>query len=174
VLYSVDEMSYTACGWFVERARRARWLHVARNLSHTRPPTFIQAGISASPMLRSAEGTTRDRVAYRKQETVMGRKLYVGNLDPQVDNSVLQQLLAAYGTVSNAQVVMDRDTGRSRGFGFVEMGSETEAQAAVAALNGRDYAGRALVVSEAKPRDTHPRQRGSKTAAVPDEADSKH
>src|SRR5262249_5306218 len=82
----------------------------------------------------------------------MGKKLYVGNLGYGVSSSDLEQLFAAHGTVESAQVIMDRDTGRSKGFGFVEMKTEQEAQAAIAALNGQDSGGRALTVNEAKPR----------------------
>src|SRR5437660_11822345 len=83
----------------------------------------------------------------------MGRKLYVGNLTYGVTDSDLEQMFAAHGTVQSAQVIMDRDTGRSKGFGFVEMGSDQEAQAAIAALNGKDVNGRALTVNEARPRE---------------------
>ncbi|HZY90602.1 MAG TPA: RNA-binding protein [Gemmataceae bacterium] len=83
----------------------------------------------------------------------MGRKLYVGNLTYGVTDSTLEQMFAAHGTVQSAQVIMDRDTGRSKGFGFVEMGSDQEAQTAIAALNGKDNEGRALTVNEAKPRE---------------------
>jgi RNA recognition motif-containing protein len=83
----------------------------------------------------------------------MGKKLYVGNLAYSVSDSVLEQLFAAHGTVQSAQVIMDRDTGRSKGFGFVEMGNDQEAQAAIAALNGKDMDGRALTVNEARPRE---------------------
>lgn len=83
----------------------------------------------------------------------MGRKLYVGNLSYQVDSSALEQLFSAHGTVESAQIITDRDTGQSKGFGFVEMSSEDEAQAAIAALNGQDNAGRALTVNEAKPKE---------------------
>jgi RNA recognition motif-containing protein len=82
----------------------------------------------------------------------MGKKLYVGNLGYSVTDSDLQQLFAAHGTVQSAQVIMDRDAGRSKGFGFVEMGSDQEAQAAIAALNGQQVGGRPLTVNEAKPR----------------------
>ena len=82
----------------------------------------------------------------------MGRKLYVGNLAYGVTDSELQQMFAAYGTVQSAQVIMDRDTGRSKGFGFVEMGSDQEAQAAITGLNGKDVGGRALTVNEARPK----------------------
>ena len=83
----------------------------------------------------------------------MGKKLYVGNLTYGVTDSELEQMFAAHGTVQSAQVIMDRDTGRSKGFGFVEMGSDQEAQAAAAALNQQQYEGRALTVNEAKPRE---------------------
>jgi RNA recognition motif-containing protein len=82
----------------------------------------------------------------------MGKKLYVGNLTYGVTDSTLQQLFEAHGTVQSAQVIMDRDTGRSKGFGFVEMGSDQEAQAAIAALNGKEVDGRALTVNEARPK----------------------
>jgi cold-inducible RNA-binding protein len=82
----------------------------------------------------------------------MGRKLYVGNLSYDVTDSSLEQLFAAHGTVESAQVIMDRDTGRSKGFGFVEMKTDQEAQAAIAALNGQQVGGRSLTVNEAKPK----------------------
>jgi RNA recognition motif-containing protein len=82
----------------------------------------------------------------------MGKKLYVGNLSFGVTDSALEQMFAAHGTVVSAQVIMDRDTGRSKGFGFVEMKSDQEAQAAIAALNGHEVEGRALTVNEARPR----------------------
>ena len=84
----------------------------------------------------------------------MGRRLYVGNLSYNVDSSQLEQLFSQHGTVSSAEVISDRDTGRSKGFGFVEMGSDEEAQAAIAALNGQEHDGRALTVNEAKPRES--------------------
>ena len=86
----------------------------------------------------------------------MGKKLYVGNLSYNVDSSTLQQLFSAHGTVESAEVIADRDTGRSKGFGFVEMASEGEAQAAIAALNGQQHEGRALTVNEAKPKEKRP------------------
>ena len=82
----------------------------------------------------------------------MGRKLYVGNLSYDVTDSQLEQMCAEFGTVESAQVIMDRDTGRSKGFGFVEMKTDQEAQAAIAALNGKEVDGRALAVNEARPR----------------------
>jgi RNA recognition motif-containing protein len=83
----------------------------------------------------------------------MGRKLYVGNLSYGVSDSDLQQLFESHGTVVSAQIIMDRDTGRSKGFGFVEMGTDEEAQAAISALNGQEHNGRALTVNEARPRE---------------------
>lgn len=83
----------------------------------------------------------------------MGKKLYVGNLSYDVDNSSLNDLFKAHGTVISAEVIMDRDSGRSKGFGFVEMSSDAEAQAAISALNGQDSNGRALKVNEAKPKE---------------------
>ena len=81
------------------------------------------------------------------------KKLYVGNLSYDVTSSDLEQLCAAHGTVQSAEVIQDRDSGRSKGFGFVQMGSDEEAQAAIAALNGQQQDGRALTVNEAKPRE---------------------
>jgi RNA recognition motif-containing protein len=82
----------------------------------------------------------------------MGKKLYVGNLTYGVTDSTLEQMFTAHGTVESAQVIMDRETGRSKGFGFVEMKSDQEAQAAITGLNGKDVEGRALTVNEARPR----------------------
>jgi RNA recognition motif-containing protein len=83
----------------------------------------------------------------------MGKKLYVGNLTFGVTDAELEQMFAAHGTVQSAQVITDRDTGRSKGFGFVEMGSDQEAQAAIAAMNGKDVNGRTLTVNEARPKE---------------------
>jgi len=90
----------------------------------------------------------------------MGNKLYVGNLTYETTGSELEQLFGQHGTVQSAQVIVDRDTGRSKGFGFVEMGSEEEAKAAIGALNGQQLGGRALTVNEAKPREERPRGGG--------------
>ena len=81
----------------------------------------------------------------------MAKKLYVGNLTYGVTDTDLQNLFAAHGTVQSAQVIMDRDTGRSKGFGFVEMRTDQEAQAATAALNGQDHGGRAPRVNQTRP-----------------------
>jgi cold-inducible RNA-binding protein len=83
----------------------------------------------------------------------MGNKLYVGNLPYSFRDEDLQQAFAAHGTVSSAKVMMERDTGRSKGFGFVEMGSDAEAQAAISGMNGQQYGGRGLVVNEARPME---------------------
>jgi RNA recognition motif-containing protein len=84
----------------------------------------------------------------------MGKKLYVGNLAYGISDSDLEQLFAQYGTVQSAQVIMDRDTGRSKGFGFVEMANDQEAQAAINGLNGQESQGRALTVNEARPKES--------------------
>ncbi len=86
----------------------------------------------------------------------MGNKLYVGNLAYSVRDESLQQSFSQFGTVTSAKVMMDRDTGRSKGFGFVEMGSDAEAQAAINGMNGQALEGRAIVVNEARPREERP------------------
>src|ERR1700761_4040136 len=83
----------------------------------------------------------------------MGKKLYVGNLSYNVDSSELEQLFAQHGQVVSAQIINDRETGRSKGFGFVEMANDNEATAAINALNGQQHNGRALTVNEARPRE---------------------
>ena len=90
----------------------------------------------------------------------MGKKLYVGNLTYGVTDGALSDLFAAHGAVQSAQVIMDRDTGKSKGFAFVEMANGTEAQAAITAMNGQDVNGRALTVNEARPRE----ERGNRFA----------
>jgi RNA recognition motif-containing protein len=90
----------------------------------------------------------------------MGKKLYVGNLTYDTTDAVLEQLFAPHGTVQSAQVIMDRDTGRSKGFGFVEMSTDQEAQAAIRELHGKQVEGRALTVNEAKPREDRGGHRG--------------
>lgn len=82
----------------------------------------------------------------------MGNRLYVGNLSYDVSSSDLEAMLSPHGTVLSAEVISDRMTGRSKGFGFVEMDSDAEAEAAITALNGQDHGGRTLTVNEAKPR----------------------
>jgi len=83
----------------------------------------------------------------------LGKKLYVGNLGYGVSSSALEQLFSSFGKVDSAQVIEDRESGRSKGFGFVEMGSDQEAQAAIQGLNGKDHDGRPLTVNEARPRE---------------------
>ena len=91
----------------------------------------------------------------------MGKKLYVGNLAYGVTDSALQQMFEPFGSVESAQVIMDRDTGRSKGFGFVEMPDSTTAKTAIAGLQGKEFAGRTLTVNEAKPRE--PRRETSRS-----------
>lgn len=90
----------------------------------------------------------------------MAKKLYVGNLSFKTTSSELEQLFAAHGSVQSAEVIMDRDSGRSKGFGFVEMASDQDAQAAIDAINGQEVDGRPLVVNEARPREERPGGRG--------------
>ena len=90
----------------------------------------------------------------------MAMKLYVGNLPYSMSDSDLQSLFQQHGTVQSAQVIIDRETGRSKGFGFVEMGSSDEGQAAIAALHDKDLGGRKLTVNEARPREERPRSGG--------------
>ncbi len=91
----------------------------------------------------------------------MGNKLYVGNLPYSVRDNDLEQAFGQYGGVTSAKVMMERDTGRSKGFGFVEMGSDAEAQAAIAGMNGQSLGGRSLVVNEARPMEARPPRTGS-------------
>ena len=90
----------------------------------------------------------------------MGNKLYVGNLPYSFRDDDLQQAFAAHGTVTSAKVMMERDTGRSKGFGFVEMGNDAEAQTAINAMNGQQFGGRGLVVNEARPMEPRPPRSG--------------
>ena len=90
----------------------------------------------------------------------MGNKLYVGNLPYTVRDEDLQQSFSAFGSVNSAKVMMERDTGRSKGFGFVEMGSDAEAQSAIEGMNGQSLGGRSLVVNEARPMEARPPRTG--------------
>ncbi len=90
----------------------------------------------------------------------MGNKLYVGNLPYSVRDSDLEQAFSQFGTVTSAKVMMERDTGRSKGFGFVEMGSDTEAQAAISGMSGQSLGGRSIVVNEARPMEARPPRSG--------------
>ena len=90
----------------------------------------------------------------------MGNKLYVGNLPYSVRDSDLEQAFGQFGQVNSAKVMMERDTGRSKGFGFVEMGSDAEAQAAISGMNGQSLGGRSVVVNEARPMEARPPRSG--------------
>src|SRR3954451_3077127 len=90
----------------------------------------------------------------------MGTKLYVGNLPYSVRDSDLEQAFGQFGAVTSAKVMMDRETGRSQGFGFVEMGSDPEAQAAIEGMNGQSLGGRSVVVNEARPMESRPPRSG--------------
>ena len=90
----------------------------------------------------------------------MGNKLYVGNLPYSVRDSDLEQAFGQFGAVTSAKVMMERDTGRSKGFGFVEMGSDAEAQAAINGMNGQPLGGRSVVVNEARPMESRPPRSG--------------
>jgi hypothetical protein len=90
----------------------------------------------------------------------MGNKLYVGNLPYSVRDNDLEQAFSQFGSVTSAKVMMERDTGRSKGFGFVEMGSDAEAQAAISGMNGQPLGGRSVVVNEARPMENRPRTGG--------------
>jgi hypothetical protein len=94
------------------------------------------------------------------EESSMGNKLYVGNLPYSVRDNDLEQAFGQFGAVSSAKVMMERDTGRSKGFGFVEMGSDAEAQAAIKGMNGQNMGGRDLVVNEARPMEPRPPRSG--------------
>ena len=90
----------------------------------------------------------------------MGNKLYVGNLPYSVRDEDLQQSFGQFGSITSAKVMMERDTGRSKGFGFVEMGSDAEAQAAITGMNGQSLGGRAITVNEARPMEARPPRTG--------------
>jgi RNA recognition motif-containing protein len=90
----------------------------------------------------------------------MGTKLYVGNLPYSYNDNDLQRAFGAFGTVNSAKVIMDRDSGRSKGFGFVEMSSQAEANAAIQGMNGQDVGGRGMIVNEAKPMESRPPRTG--------------
>ena len=90
------------------------------------------------------------------RSSTLSKKLYVGNLTYNVNDSDLEALFTPFGTVESAQIIVDRYTNRSKGFGFVEMDTDAQAQAAIQGLNGRDHDGRSLTVNEAKPREARP------------------
>src|SRR4051812_9300527 len=109
-------------------------------------------GFNGNPFLLDPESLLRVGMLPFRSSTV-GKKLYVGNLTYNVNETDLEALFSQFGSVQSAQIIVDRDTNRSKGFGFVEMGSDAEAQAAIQGLNGRDHEGRNLTVNEAKPRE---------------------
>jgi hypothetical protein len=115
------------------------------------PSPFRRNGLQREPFLLDP-GSVWRVAGFWKRSAIVGKKLYVGNLTYRVNESDLEALFTPFGTVQSAQVIVDRDTNRSKGFGFVEMGSDAEAQAAIQGLNGRDHDGRNLTVNEAKPR----------------------
>jgi RNA recognition motif-containing protein len=92
----------------------------------------------------------------------VGKRLYCGNLSYSISSSELEQLFAQYGSVANSQLITDRDTGQSKGFGFVEMATDAEAEAAISGLNGTEHGGRTLTVNEAKPRENRSGGRGGR------------
>jgi hypothetical protein len=118
-----------------------RWVFPIRSM--LLPCLIHPMGFNGSPFLL--------RLLFRS--SIVGKKLYVGNLTYNVNESDLEALFSQYGSVQSAQIIIDRDTNRSKGFGFVEMGSDAEAQAAIQGLNGHDHDGRNLTVNEAKPRE---------------------
>ena len=109
-------------------------------------------GFNGSPFLLDPESVLRV-VSLSFRSSIVGKKLYVGNLTYNVNESDLEALFSPFGTVQSAQIIVDRDTNRSKGFGFVEMDTDAQAQAAIQGLNGHDHDGRNLTVNEAKPRE---------------------
>src|SRR5512135_142340 len=136
---------YNAPGWKSKRVYDA--LPFGNPLS-----PFPPAGPPCWPLSEPTRKANSGSLCLLRRLTV-GKKLYVGNLTYQVGSSDLEQLFSAFGDVQSAQVIEDRDTSRSKGFGFVEMGSEAEAQAAIQGLHDQDHNGRRLTVNEAKPRE---------------------
>ena len=114
---------------------------------------------------RPAVGLNACCVMFFRRRPFVAKKLYVGNLSYDVTDSDLENLFSPHGTVQSAQVIMDRDAGRSKGFGFVEMNSDQEAQAAITALNGTESNGRSLTVNEARPREERGGSRGNSERA---------
>jgi len=108
-----------------------------------------------APFLRDPESMVRV-IFLSIRSLILSKKLYVGNLTYNVSESDLEALFTPFGTVKSAQIIVDRDTNRSKGFGFVEMDTDAQAQAAIQGLNGREQDGRNLTVNEAKPREARP------------------
>jgi uncharacterized membrane protein YgcG len=137
-------------GWFSERVSDSRFFWSAASACFSR--TSWWASI-LGPFPCSPESYGWAVPFSNARECIMGKKLYCGNLSYNVSNSDLDQIFGEYGTVQSAEVIMDRDTGRSKGFGFVEMSTDEEAQAAIAGVNGKEHDGRTLTVNEARPRE---------------------
>ena len=129
---------------------RLRWLSPNLSLLHS---LAVPAGWAPPEPTFLLDPESTKRVGLTPRSSILSKKLYVGNLTYNVNESDLEALFTPFGTVQSAQVIVDRDTNRSKGFAFVEMGSEAEAQAAIQGLNGRDHDGRNLTVNEAKPRE---------------------
>jgi cold-inducible RNA-binding protein len=139
------------------------WLVGSSNESGTRHWSIKSEPLSQSPsyllgrnvglFLKGPGKQKSGHDALEQEILTMGKKLYVGNLAYSVTNAKLEEMFAPHGTVESAEVIMDRATGRSKGFGFVEMSSPQEAQAAISALDGQETDGRAIKVNEAKPRE---------------------
>jgi len=138
-------------GWFVEPR------HVANlgdpSLDCIAENVFLPLRLECRPLSHTALKEKQWVGHAIVQENVMGKKLYIGNLSYDVSSSDLEAMLAPHGTVQSAEVIMDRSTGQSKGFGFVEMNSDSEAQAAISALDGQEHGGRSIKVNEAKPRE---------------------
>jgi RNA recognition motif-containing protein len=133
-------------GWFVEGVHAGSGSPILGHfLSHL-------PGRLVGPFQFDPESTERV-VTPSHRRSLVGKKLYVGNLAYNVSSSELEQLFSQFGTVQSAQVIQDRDTGRSKGFGFVEMGNDQEAQAAIRGLHEQQHNGRPLTVNEARPRE---------------------
>ena len=127
-----------------------RWLFPIRSL--LLPRLIHPMGFNGSPFLLDPESVPRV-VSLSFRSSIVGKKLYVGNLTYNVNESDLEALFTPFGTVQSAQVIVDRDTNRSKGFGFVEMDTDAQAQAAIQGLNDHEHDGRRLTVNEAKPRE---------------------
>src|SRR6187402_250107 len=110
--------------------------------------------------MRFRDSIAQGSNAFFQESQSMGNKLYVGNLPYQVRDSDLEQAFGQFGAVTSAKVMMERETGRSKGFGFVEMGNDAEAQAAITGMNGQSMGGRSVVVNEARPMEQRPRTGG--------------
>jgi hypothetical protein len=142
-------LRYTCAGWSDDRAAT---LVPPDPVSCFALSPLRTKGFTGNPFLLDPESVLRV-VMLSSRSPIVGKKLYVGNLTYNVNESDLEALFSQYGTVQSAQIIVDRDTNRSKGFGFVEMGSDAEAQAAIQALDGHDHDGRNLTVNEAKPRE---------------------